>query len=753
MNLKTNIGIIFILITGFVYSQEIQGKVIDKSTGEPVFLTTVSIPEIHFRTTTDEDGKFYFGDLPNASLELVFEMIDYERKMIRMNPIGNEEVLVEMKPKHTVFEEVIVSASEGKLQNENITSIEYRSKENLFETGATTLGEALVNIPGVQQNTIGVGISRPVIRGLTGMRVVTFWDGLRIENQQWGEDHGMATSEAGMKGVEVIKGPSSLLYGADAIGGVIYYHDEPFVAPNESEFEFSTRGESNSMGSTSEFGYRTNNGKLKFNAHGNFMSHTDFMLPDGNFIVNSRFWAGNAKFAVGFRKDNYLFKARYHGSYSRLGIPGHTHDLDPDIDQFIDHRRGLRSPILPVQHIFNNMLLIENKFLFENSDLTIHTGYTRNHLREFDHNPDIPFTNMILHNGFYNIKYNWDISDRINLKTGVQGMTVFNRNDRFTEEFLVPDANSIDGGVYSVLSYNLNKWRFQVGGRYDFRTLESFESPEEFAINISADPINRTYQTANFSSGLMRKGDVMISRFNISSGYRAPHYSELLADGVHHGSLRYEKGDRNLVPEQAIQFDLSFEWGFDHLELFINPYISLINNYIFLQATDSLVSAPSGNYSYFEFQQVDRAMLYGGEVGFHYHPHKLHRLHLYSDFSLTIGEDQSENPINLIPQPNLNSRVRFDIDNKHKFKVNYISLEHQFFMDQYRVAEFERPTDAYHLVNLAVKMSYLETFGLQVGVRNLLNTEFVAHMSPLKNLGPGIPQPGINMFVKLSVNL
>ena len=444
---------------------------------------------------------------------------------------------------------------------------------------------------------------------------------------------------------------------------------------------------------------------------------------------------------------------RYHGSYSRLGIPGHTHDLDPDIDQFIDHRRGLRSPILPAQFIFNNMLSVENKFLFENSDLKINTGYTRNHLREFDHNVNIPFTNMILNNGFYNVRYNWNVNDKLNFKTGLQGMTVFNRNDRHTEEFLVPDANSIDGGAYGVMSYKVNKWRFQVGGRYDFRHLESFETPEEFALNISADPINRTYQTGNFSAGLMRKGDKLTTRFNVSSGFRAPHYSELLADGVHHGSLRYEKGDRNLVPEQAVQFDLSFEWGSDHLEFFLNPYFSLVNNYIFLQATDSVVTATSGAYSYFEFQQVDRAFLYGGEVGFHYHPHSLHRLHIYSDFSLTVGEDQSENPINLIPQPNLNSRVRFDINNKNDFQVNYVSLEHQYFMDQNRVAEFESPTEGFHLINFAVQTSYKEKFGLQLGARNILNSEYIAHMSPLKNLGPGIPQPGINFFAKLSVNL
>jgi iron complex outermembrane receptor protein len=751
--MKTKVLIFFIILLASAQAQDISGIVKDMKTGLPVDLVTVSIPDLYIRTATDEKGHFSFTDLPEVTLNLVFDLLDYEKKVIKVNIKEVRTIEVMLTPKHTVFEEVIVSASEGQLHNENITSVDYRSKENIFETGATTLGEALVNIPGVQQSTIGVGIARPVIRGLAGMRVITYWEGLRIENQQWGDDHGMATSEAGMQGVEVVKGPSSLLYGADAIGGVIYYHDEPFLPRGESELSFSTRGETNTMGTTSELGYRFNNGTFKLNVHGNFMSHTDYMLPNGRFVENSRFWVGNGKLALGYRRNNYIAKLRYHGNLGQVGVPGHTHDLDPDIEQFIGNRRGLRRPVLPAQFINNNFALLEQKLLFENSDLLIQFGYTRNHLREFDHDRTVPFLNKKLHTGYYNLRYSYDFSKQLNLKAGLQGMLQLNRNDLNTEEFLVPDANSLDGGAYALFNYSPSAWRFQWGARYDIRGLESFSPPEEFAVNISSQPIDRVFQTVNFSGGLMRKWDKITTRFNVSSGYRAPHLSELLAEGVHHGSLRYEKGDRNLVPEQAVQFDFSFELQFDHVEFFVNPYFSMVNNFIFIQGTDSLIPATTGSYAYFEFQQVDRAMLYGGEIGFHYHPHKLHRLHFSADFSLTIAEDQSANPIALIPQPNLNSRIRFDINNDSDFQFESITLEHQFFLEQNRVADFEAPTDAFHLVNLALKMNYKEKLGLHIGARNILNTEYIAHLSPLKNLGPGIPQPGINFFMKLSYAL
>lgn len=755
----TKIGIIlFLLLAPAILSaQTLVGKVVDAESGEAVPFAKIGNRDLSINSMTDLDGNFKLNNLPKASIELVVYALDYEKKIIRINVSNKNEVTINLQAKHTVFEEVIVSASEGRLQKDNITAVEYRSKDNLFESGATSLGEAIVNIPGVQQSTIGAGISRPVIRGLSGARVVTYWDGLRIENQQWGDDHGMGASEIGLKGVEVVKGPSSLLYGADALGGVIHFRDEDYVAEGTQKFYASTKAESNSMGSINEMGFQSNNGKIKLNLFGNYVSHTDFQLPNGDFIKNSRFWSTNLKGALGYRHNNYILNIRYHGSYSQLGIPGHTHEQVDDNEAFITDRRGLRNPLFPAQYIFNNFLTTEHKFLFDRSDLNIQIGNTNNHLREFEHNDDIPFTNLMLNNTTYNIKYNHHFSEKLNLKIGGQGMFQFNRNLSHTESYLIPDANSIDNGAYAILNYETDKWRFQGGVRYDTRLLKSFlpEVDSSVTANIDETPIDRIYQTLNYSAGFVRNSKRTTLRLNASSGFRAPHLAELLADGVHHGSLRYERGDRDLVSEQALQLDVALELHFDHFEFIINPYFSIVNDFIYLQSTDSVVTGQVGEFNYFEFSQVDRAYLYGGEVGFHYHPHKLHRLHLESNFSITIGENENGNAINFIPQPNLNSRVRFDINNKHKLKVRYISLEHQYFMDQNRVATFERATPAFHLLNVAAHLNYQgkQNWLFSLGARNILNTEYIAHLSPLKNLGTGIAQPGINFFIKATYQL
>ncbi len=757
MPTKISIILLFLALTNLVSGQNFTGRVVDSVTQAPIPFSKLSVIGFDLHTATDMDGRFVFKGLPSVSIQLKISARDYETRLIRINPSKQQELTIALEKGHTVFEEVTVTASEGRLQREQITAVEYRSSKELFATGATTLGDAIVNIPGVQQSTIGAGISRPVIRGLSGARVVTYWNGLRIENQQWGQDHGMATSELGLGGVEVVKGPASLLYGADALGGVIHYRDKAFVAPGTSRFYASSRFESNSMGTINEAGFQTNNGKWKFNVFANFINHKDFQLPAGNYMENSRFWASNLKASIGYRKNNYIFKLNYHGSYSRVGIPGHTHDKNPTEEELTSTLSGRRAAIPAAQFLANNFLTMDHKLLFDRSDLLIQIGNTTNSLREFDHNFEMPFTNLVLNNTTYNIRYNYFITEHFNVKTGLQGMAKINRNLEPTESFLIPDAQSFDNGVYAVLNYDLKKWRFQAGGRYDMRQLTSIAPDQDSAVisNISKTPVDQRYETVNYSAGFTRNGDYTTWRFNASSGFRAPNLAELTASGVHHGSFRYEQGDQNLVPEQALQFDMAFELHFDHFEFIVNPYFNMVDNFIYLKSTDSVVSNQVGEFKYFEFDQVDQAYLYGGEVGFHYHPHQLHRLHLESSYSLTIGERSNGAPINLMPQPNINSRIRFDIENDHKLSVDHIILEHQHFMKQDRVGAFEATTGAYNLINLSAQLHYgkKERWKFNIGARNLLNERYIAHLSPLKNLGEGIPQPGINVFLKASYSL
>lgn len=731
----------------FAWNQELVGRVIDSETNHGVPFAKVGFPSFSVNTSTDSTGNFKLSSVPSTLTKVKVTAFGY-KTILKNVSLTTDSLIIVLSPSHTVFEEVVVTASEGKLQRENITAIEVLSREELFVTGATNLGEALNRIPGVQSSSVGMGISKPVIRGLSGMRVVTYNNGLRIENQQWGQDHGLGSSMVGLDRVEVVKGPSSLLYGSDALGGVIQIIDEPYIQRGKTEVKATTRFESNSLGTTNEAGVRMNNGNMKLNLHANFVNHADFQLTNGRFIKNSRYWGTNFKVNAGFRKENYALNIRYQMMYNRVGIPGHSHNENPSSIDFIRNERG-RKGTLPAQFNFNNYLLIDNKFFFDRSQLIVQLGNTNSNLREFDEKVTIPFTHLNLNTSTYNIRYDFHWTENLELKTGVQGMVKLNRNFFPTEAFLIPDANTIDNGAYSMLNYQWKKWDFQAGIRYDRRDLETFQTAgidSSIVDNIDDSPMSRTYDQLNYAAGFVRNDKRTTVRLNLSSGYRAPHLAELKADGFHHGSLRYEQGDANLSPEKALQVDATMEIHFDHLELIVNPYFNRIENFIYLNKSEQFV----GSFPIFQFEQAELAYLYGGETGLHYHPHQLHRLHLESTFSLTIAERADGTPINLIPQPMVNTLIRLDVNNKGKISVENIVLEHQYFLPQHRVGQNETPTVDFHLINVAAnfKLGDADAWSGSFGVRNVLNTTYMGHLSALKNLG--LNQPGINVFASIN---
>ncbi|PWH85694.1 TonB-dependent receptor [Brumimicrobium oceani] len=750
--MKAKIGIfLYILFSFHLQAQDIKGKIIHAETKEAIPFAKVGFPGINMFTSANENGEFFFDHLPESRLTIKVSAFDFKVLLEEVDLSKKETLVLSLTPLHTVFEEVKITASEGRVQRENITSIAIASKEELFQTGATTLGESLIQIPGVQSSSVGMGISKPIIRGLSGMRVVTYNNGLRIENQQWGSDHGMAASELGLGKVEVVKGPSSLLYGADALGGVIHFIDEPYLQKGKSDGYVSTKLESNSLGTTNEVGFRIHKGKWRANVHANYINHADFQLPDAQFIKNSRFWGSNFKTSLGYRHKNYQLNIRYQLSYLRLGIPGHSHNANPEAIDFISNVRK-REGTLPAQYNFNNFLLIENTIFFNRSNLLIELGNTNSDLQEYDEKVTLPFTHLNVNNSTYNIRYTYRLTDEIGLKTGVQGMAKINKNRFPSSSLLIPDANSFDNGIYALMDYERGKWRFQGGLRYDVRYLSVKSSAgldSSLITNINPEAMNRTFQGLNYSAGFVRNAEKTSLRFNASSGYRAPHLSELKSDGFHHGSLRYERGDENLKSEHAIQLDLALELHYDHLEIVINPYYNRISNFIYLNQSEDF----AGSFPIFEYGQADVAHLYGGEIGFHYHPHKIHRLHINSNFSATIAETQDGEAISLIPQPNFNTSIRFDIKNKHKVSFKNIILEHIYYLPQNRVGANETFSVDYHLVNLATHLSIgkAENLDISTGIRNVLNTNYRGHLSALKNLG--LSQPGINMFVSLKYKI
>jgi iron complex outermembrane receptor protein len=731
--MKLFTSLITLCISVLTFGQTYTGQVFQSdSEKKPVPYSKVYFVDIGTTVQSDVNGKFEITNAPKGSNHVIVSAFGYETVHLDII-LGPEPAIIFLDLAHHELDKVIIS-NDGLLHRETITNAESHKMSDINKIPSTTLGEAIANIPGVYQASIGSGVSKPVIRGLSGSRVVTYVNNLRIENQQWGNDHGLPITSVGIGNVEVIKGPASLLYGADALGGVLYFVDEPYEERNKMSGYIKTRFEHNNLGSSNEAGFRYSKDAFRINVYGGFDSFADYGVPDGRQVLNSRFTQAQGKVSMGYVKDNWVMDVRYNYYFGRIGLPGHTHDSLPDLNDFLTTTQR-RDDNIPKQVIQNHFLSVENKFFFRDHQLIVMVGNTNNDLHEHDHKIFTPEIQKNLNNTLYNIKWRAKINENWESTVGSQGMLQINTNGETATEILVPDSRTADIGVFGMMRYKLKKWRFLFGGRFDRRDIATFNT----------ETFKGAYNGLNYSAGFAYMGKKSTARFNVSSGFRAPNSSELLADGVHHGSWRYELGNTALVSEQSIQIDASYALHFNDLELIVNPFFNYLQNYIYVQKLDSII----GSYNVFEYTQTPSAILYGTDFGFHYHPHGAHWLHIESSFSTVFAEDENKNPIPFIPQTRINSQLRFDLNMKGMFQIKNIVLQHLYLFEQNRLGILETVTPAYQLLNAGInmKVNWDNPLFISAGVRNILNEEFIDHLSFVKDLG--IQAPGINVYASV----
>jgi len=717
-----------------VFSQTFTGTVADQETNQPIPFANVYFVELETGTTTDEDGIFTIEQYPNKKIHIQISFVGYKttNEEIDLALVREKEFFLE--PSHVDLEEIIISVPTGKLQGENIVSIERRKLEQLQQTSPTTLAEAISNIPGVEQNTTGAGIGKPVIRGLSGNRIVTYALGIRIENQQWGDEHGLGVGDVGIEGVEVIKGPASLLYGSDALGGVLYFVDERYAKHNTIEGFAQTRFLSNTLGTFNNISVKMHKGEFKLNLFGTYTSNTDYQIPGAERVFNTRFNEKNFKTSIGYNANNWISNLRYSFLQNSFGIT----------DSALFTSSTERNPVLPFQTIDNHNLSFENTLFTSNSRLNFILGFTDNKRQEFEDDTSQPALDMDLRTYTYNLKWHSpSIKDKLNIIVGTQGMYQTNQNSG--EEILIPDATTSDMGGFTIINYDLNKIKLQAGIRTDYRRIHTNEST---TIDDNIFPaLTKSYNSINYSWGVVYQLKKTTLRVNISSGFRAPNTSELLSNGVHEGTNRFEKGNPNLKSENATQIDFTFDYQNEHVSFSINPFYNTIQNFIFLSPADTLID----NAPVYEYLQ-SQAALFGGEIGIHYHPHDIHWLHIESDLSTVFAEDTEKNPLPLIPATKLNTTLKAEFSQKGKVKIKDIFIQYIYKFRQDRTGQFETPTTDFHLLNLGLSLAIStrnQPIKITAGINNLLNTKYIDHLSRFKPMG--IPNQGINFYIGLKV--
>ena len=723
-----------------VYAQySIKGKITDQTSKEALEYATIYLPQLEKGTYANVNGEFLIEDLPSGNYKIVFSNLGFETIAQTITIPYDANLDINLKPSAIEMEAVIISTPFHKLQSENVMKVEQKKVSDLKSKGAITLAEGISTIAGVEIISTGLSIGKPVIRGLSSNRVLVYTQGIRLENQQFGDEHGLGINDAGIASVEVIKGPASLLYGSDALGGVLYLNPERFAHNNSSSGSISTNYMTNTKGYNLSTAYKASGDRFKFLFRGTLVEHSDYKT-EGFHVTNSRFRERDFKAGLGYQAVNFKTELRYNANVAKLGIP-----------ESIAEQSTNRTPLEPFQEISNQIFSSKSTVFLENSRIDINLGYLYNDRKEFedhehegeedededehDENEEAALQ-MKLKTFNYDLKYHLPRIGKIETIFGVQGMNQTNKN--YGEETLIPDATTNDIGILGTSHIHFKKADIQLGLRYDHRSLDISSSN------------NKSFNSFNGAIGvktnLFKK---VTARLNLASGYRAPNLAELTSDGTHEGTNRYEIGNPDLTNEQNFQVDLALEFKNEHVEFFVNGFYNSINDYIFITPNGQFIDEEP----VFLYEQ-DNAYLYGGEIGLHLHPHPLDWLHFESSFETVTGKQKNNNSyLPLIPANSLHNTIRVEFE-KNVIRKGYAFIKYSSTFNQNNISAFETTTEGYSLLSTGFGCSiniFNDELSFYIAGNNLTDKTYINHLSRLK--ADNIPNIGRNFTVGFTYNL
>ena len=652
--------------------------------------------------------------------------------------------------RHLKLNELVVTGVTGDTKLKHSTApISIVSGKELRQTSSTNIIDAIAHQPGVSQITTGSGISKPIIRGLGYNRIIVMNEGIRQEGQQWGDEHGIEIDPHNVNSVEILKGPASLMYGSDAMAGVLILHGSPIQPEGEMKASVSTE-------------YQTNNGLFDYSL--NFAGNQKGFVWDVRFsdkyahayknkydgyVPGSQFSERAGRLMLGVNKHwgySHLTWTTFHQTPSI--VEGERDEVTGELECATDNVKTY-SKALPFQQIKHYKAVWDNSLNLPKGWLKAIIGYQQNRRQEFEDDADEYELYFKLHTVTYDLRYLSQEFGGWKMAGGINGM--WQQSLNLGEETLIPEYKLFDFGAYATVSKALDNLTLNGGLRFDNRHLD--------------------YHTRNFSGftgsigAVWNASEHLNLRLNLARGFRAPNMSELGSDGVHEGTLRYEIGNPDLKPEYSWQADLGLDFTSQYVSAQVALFANRIEHYIFAQRIDEVIEEGFRTYEYTQ----GNARLLGFEAGVDFHP--IHSLHFQNTFSYVDAQqlhvDADAKYLPMTPAPRWTSELKYELSHHgHKTLNNaFVALGLECNLPQnhyYKVDDTETRTPGYALLSLSagtdLNIRKKKVAEFYIMAENLLNKAYQNHLSRLKYCDvnnatgrQGVYNMGRNIVFKLIV--
>lgn len=805
---------VLLLCAGFTLRAQVTltGFVKNKTSGEPLPGAILYFPDFKSGTVSKADGSFSIGNLPSIKTLVQVRLIGYQTFIKTIDLSQNQLLNVAMEESAVESNEVIVTgvSKATEIKRSPVPMVSVDSKY-LQENTATNAIDALVKVPGVNALSTGPNVSKPYIRGLGYNRILTLFDGMRQEGQQWGDEHGIEIDQYLVDRVEVIKGPASLIYGSDALAGVVN------LLPANPVPEGTIKG-------SVQANYQTNNGLYGGSAAyaGNTGGFVWGMRASHKEATNYRNKYDGRVYNTGFKESDVN---AYAGVNRRWGYSHLTFSTYDNLQEIPDGSRDslsrkftrqvseadtlrpvvsdaeLRSySISPIhQRVQHYRLFSTSSFILGKSKLALNLGYQQSIRREYAHPqvPDVAGLYLKLQTATYDVKYYFPEKSGLEGTAGINGMYQVNNTDQATE-FVIPDYTLFDFAPFVYMKKNIGRLDLAAGARYDTRSFNNS------ALYTAVNPVTGFDMKVSDTTGATRSFDKyshvfsgfsgsfgltynitgkLLLKANVARGYRAPNISEISARGVHPGTGFEQLGGANLKPEFSLQEDIGIFFDSRHLSMSAEAFNNIIDSYIFNQKLQSLAGGDSiyvqngNNYPVFKFRQT-KAQLYGGEARIDIHPHPLDWLHFENSvsivYALNLGGkgavlNDSNRYLPYIPPVHTNSELRAEFSKKAGcFANSFIKFGVQYYAAQnraYLADNTETKTPGYTLLDAGMGSDVVDKKGntlFSIGIfgTNLADVAYQSNMSRLKYFDnypvngtgrSGIYSMGRNISIKITV--